>query len=162
MNDPIESMQMSIELLRHKPSVQEAEDFIATKTFFRVDEAHAQANGISLAEQKDMVLTTVCLILCKNGTKVVGQAHSHDAAYYTKEDGEKFSYQNALSQIFPLLTNERKSQIATLQALIEMHRNGTLVPDGKVLLVPRNVGKSLTTSELIRVLGVDAGITDHQ
>lgn len=162
MNNPIESMHMSIAQLRAKPTMQDVEDFVAAKTFFRVDEVHAQANGISLAEQKDMVLTTVCLILCKNGTKVVGQAHSHDAAYYTKEDGEKFSYQNALSQIFPLLTNERKSQIVTLQALIEMHQKGTLVPDGKVLLVPRNVGKSLTTSELIRVLGVDAGITDHQ
>lgn len=52
-------------------------------------------------------LTTLCVITLKSGWKTDGVAHCANPSWYLKEDGEKYSYQDAMGKLIGMFTFQR-------------------------------------------------------
>jgi hypothetical protein len=97
-------------------SLDEAKAVVATKTAPRVTEESIKAR-IKSVEYLLHYELTVCIITMVNGFMVVGVSAPASAQNYDIEVGERYAYDNAFKQLWPLegyLLKEKLSQEETV------------------------------------------------
>lgn len=66
--------------------------------------------------QDELRLMTFCIVILKNGFKVVGQASCASPERYNKEIGQKFARENAVQQLWQILGYELKTMLHTIKS----------------------------------------------
>lgn len=89
---------------------------IAAEHYFTAAEGlGGSCNGYKLLDKVNGTLdqVTFCVLVLRNGTKIVGINYgSVDPARHSVVDGRKYSRENAIEQIWPLLGYELRSKLA--------------------------------------------------
>lgn len=87
---------------------------IKSEYFFRLGDAVATAcpEGIWEEDEPALKLTTVCVIVMRNGFTVTGKSACASPENFDAELGRKIARQNAVSEIWPLMGYELRSKLA--------------------------------------------------
>lgn len=77
-------------------------DKIASRYFVTAWEALAATTGAKMEDKSPLGILTLCVLVMSNGFVVVGKSAPASPENYNRELGEKFSFEDAVRQVWPL------------------------------------------------------------
>lgn len=88
---------------------------IASEYYFTADQA-VEATDIGRMYPGNLCLLTFCILIMRNGTKVVGINYGAiDPAQHSAADGRKYAREHAIEQIWPLMGYELRSYLHAMK-----------------------------------------------
>lgn len=92
---------------------EQVKDSIHSEFYFTAGQG-TRDRAISIKQDEALSCLTFCVLILKNGFTITGQSACADPANYKKDIGERIAYDNAVSQIWPLLGYELRTKLALL------------------------------------------------
>lgn len=99
------------------PRVQlkDIEASIAAKYYTTGDRAiiHAEGMGEGIGPRPDpLAILTICILVMKNGFTVIGKAAPASHENFNRDLGQKFAYEDAIRQLWPLMGFALRDRLA--------------------------------------------------
>lgn len=97
-------------------TMEQIQNTIAEEHYLNLGEALK----VSLVPNSGLALTTICVLVLKNGYTVIGQSACADPAKYDEQLGRQIAYNDAVRQVWPLLGYELKSLLSFQRQMQEV------------------------------------------
>lgn len=78
--------------------------------------SYTRISADAIAPEQTMKLTTFCVLVLKNGFKVVGVSACADPSIYSAEEGYQWARKDAISKVWPLLGYDLRTKLASATA----------------------------------------------
>jgi hypothetical protein len=83
-------------------SLADMEGKIARQHFFTAGAAVAALGHPHLGDEDPLAILTVCILVMSNGFTVIGKSAPASPENFDQEKGERFAYEDAIKQLWPL------------------------------------------------------------
>ncbi len=74
--------------------------------------AHDAVSGCDMPALDALKVLTICVLVMKNGFTIIGKSAPADAENFDRKLGEKFAYEDAVRQLWPLEGYRLRSELA--------------------------------------------------
>lgn len=112
MNEQIEQEVQAKGLTAPRVTMEDIEENIAFEHYFTALEGVAGPYGYAGDDAEALSLVTFCVLVLRNGTKVVGVNYGPvSTELFNESDAKRYARENAIEQIWPLMGYWLKSMI---------------------------------------------------
>lgn len=112
MNEQIEQEVQAKGLTAPQVTMEDIEENIAFEHYFTAFEGVAGPYGYAGDDAEALSLVTFCVLVLRNGTKVVGVNYGPvSTELFNESDAKRYARENAIEQVWPLMGYWLKSMI---------------------------------------------------